>query len=79
MSNLEKFNEIFIKIFNIDNSDSLKELSKETVDYWDSVYQLTLTNLIEDTFDIMLEPEDIMDFTSYKKGIEILKKYDIDL
>ena len=33
----------------------------------------------EESLDIMFDPEDIMEFTSYGKGREILKKYDVEL
>ena len=32
---------------------------------------------IEDTFDIMMDTDDIIDFNSFTKGMELLKKYDI--
>jgi len=32
---------------------------------------------IEDTFDIMLETDDIIDLSSFEKGMEILAKYNI--
>jgi len=35
--------------------------------------------LVEESFDIMMETDDIIDFSSFKKGIEILKKYDVDI
>ena len=35
--------------------------------------------LLEESFDVMFDPEDIMEFTSYGKGREILKKYDVEL
>ena len=34
---------------------------------------------LEDAFDISLETDDIVDFSSYEKGKEILKKYNIEL
>jgi acyl carrier protein len=34
---------------------------------------------LEDSFEISMEMDDIIDFSSYEKGIEILKKYDIDV
>ena len=34
---------------------------------------------LEETFDIMLETDDIIDFSSYKKGIEILAKYKVEI
>ena len=36
-----------------------------------------LISEIEDAFDIQMETDDIVDFGSYEKGIELLKKYDI--
>ena len=79
MTNKEKYNNIFVEVFGVDTSVLNNSFSKETIDLWDSVHQLNLVNLAEDTFDIMLDPEQIMDFTSYLKGIEILKSQGIEL
>ena len=38
---------------------------------------MTLISSLEDEFDIMMETDDIIDFESYEKGIEILKKYGV--
>ena len=35
--------------------------------------------LLEDEFDIMFEMDDIIDFSSFKKGIDTLKKYGVDI
>lgn len=79
MNNLDKYNNIFIEVFGVDLSVLNDSFGKDTVDSWDSVHQLNLVNLAEDTFDIMLDPEQIMDFTSYPKGIQILKSQGIEL
>ena len=52
---------------------------KDTVEEWDSVHQLSLMAELEEAFDIMFDPEDIMEMTSYAKGKEILAKYDVTL
>ena len=44
---------------------------------WDSVGHVNLINAIEEAFEISLEPDDILDFKSFKEGLEILKKYDV--
>ena len=49
----------------------------ENVDEWDSVHQLGLIAELEEAFDIMFDPEDIMEMTSYANGKEILAKYDV--
>lgn len=79
MANIDKYNEIFAEVFGV-SADALNDnFGKETVDQWDSVHQLNLVALIEETFDVMLDPEDIMGLTSYKAGKEILKNQDIEL
>lgn len=79
MTNLEKYNQIFTEVFGVDTSVLNDDFSKDTVDQWDSVHQLNLVVIAEETFDIMLDPEDIMNFTSYRAGKEILKNQDIDI
>lgn len=73
MSNLEKYNNIFAEIFNID-SESLENLKYKGIPEWDSVGQMNLIISIEEVFNIHLETESILDFDSYKKGKEILNK-----
>ena len=34
---------------------------------------------LEDTFKITMEMDDIIDFSSFKKGIKILKKYKVKI
>lgn len=78
MSNLEKYNEAFINALEI-QENQLEGLVYQGVELWDSVGHMTLISAIEEAFDIMMDTEDIVDFSSYEKGIEILKKYDISL
>lgn len=79
MTNLEKLNGIFCEVFSVDASSLDASFDNKTVDGWDSVRQLSLTTAVEDTFDIMLDPEDILDFTSYENAKAILAKYEIAL
>ena len=79
MTNLEKLNNIFAEVFSVDVSALNADFDKNSVDGWDSVHQLSLTSAVEDEFDIMLDAEDILGFTSYVNAKEILGKYDIEL
>ena len=61
------------------------EVSKEDVEglqyqgivAWDSIGHMNLVATLEDEFDIMFDTDDIIDFNSFEKGIELLKKYDV--
>jgi acyl carrier protein len=76
MSNLEKYNAVFLSSFNIDEND-LRNLTYQSVSGWDSVGHMNLVSLLEENFDIMFDTDDIIEFSSYEKGKEILKKYDV--
>lgn len=79
MTNLEKLNQIFCEVFSAEESALGSGFNKDNVDGWDSVHQLSLTSSVEDEFDIMLDAEDILEFTSYDNAKRILAKYDIEL
>ncbi len=78
MSNSEKYKKTFIDSLSIDNS-----LFKDSIEYneipeWDSIGHMTLIAALEETFKITIDTDDIVEFSSYKKGKEILKKYKVD-
>ena len=77
MSNLEKYNAAFCETLNVEESQ-LADLKYQAIPDWDSVGHMSLMAAIEDAFDIMLDTDDIIDFSSYEKGKEILKKYDVE-
>lgn len=79
MKNIEKYNNAFIQVFGAKAEELNDNYGKDMVDEWDSVHQLSLVAEFEEAFDIMLDPEDIMDMSSYAKGKEILTKYDVEL
>lgn len=79
MTALEQLDEIFVEVFKVDKSMLNEHFNKENVEVWDSIHQLSLTSSVEDTFDIMLDVEDIIEFTSYDNVKRILSKYNIGL
>jgi len=78
VSNLEKYENAFIETFGLDGSQ-LAGLEYQGVAAWDSVGHMSLIAALEELFDIMMDTDDIIDFSSYDKGKEILKKYDVEL
>ena len=72
MTNLEKYTQAFVTIFEI-SADEAKNLKYQDIPAWDSVGHMELVAEIEDSFDIMMDTDDILDFNSYEKGKEILK------
>lgn len=79
MTNLEKYNQIFAEVFAVSEEQLNAEFDSRNVEGWDSVRQLSLTTAMEDAFDIMFDADDIIGFSAYEKGKEILSKYEIEL
>ena len=79
MDNLEKYNNAFVHVFGAKAEELNDNYGKGTVEEWDSVHQLGLIAELEESFDIMFDPEDIMDMTSYARGKDLLSKYDVVL
>lgn len=78
MGNEEKYKKAFMDTFEIPE-DSLAGLEYQGIDAWDSVGHMGLIEALEDAFDIMMDADDIVDLSSFEKGKEILKKYDVEL
>ena len=78
MTNLEKYTNVFVEAFGI-TADQTKGLAYQAIETWDSVGHMTLMAALEDTFDIMLDPEDILMIDSYAHIKEVLIKNDIEM
>ena len=79
MENKQKYQNVFIESLSIDSSNFSEDLKYNEIPEWDSIGHMTLMSGLEDTFQIALETDDIVEFSSFKKGIEILKKYKVTI
>ncbi len=77
MTNLEKYQEAFRDTLNVTN-EMLPGLSYQGIKEWDSIGHMELIGALEDALGIEIETDDIIDFSSYEKGQEILSaKYGV--
>ena len=78
MDNKEKYKSIFIESLAIDRSKFNDNIKYNEIPEWDSIGHMTLMSGLEDGFNIAIETDDIVDFSSFKKGMEILGKHKIE-
>lgn len=79
MSNKEIYKDTFIKSLSIGPDKFNEKIKYNEIEEWDSIGHMTLISGLEESFKITFETDDIIDFSSYKKGQEILtKKYKIN-
>ena len=79
MENIETYKKVFVDSLSLNNSKNIEELEYNIVPEWDSIGHMSLIAALEEKYKISLETDDIVDFSSFKKGIEILRKYGLSI
>ena len=72
MSSLKKYKQIFAKVFSLKEDYNFNNLKYQDIPEWDSIGHMTLISELENGFKISIDTDDIVDFSSFKKGQEIL-------
>ena len=75
--NEKKYKELFLNSLSISEDKFSDKLEYNDISEWDSIGHMTLMSGLEEAFNISIETDDIIDFSSYNKGKEILKKYNV--
>jgi len=78
MSNIELYKNAYVESFEIE-IDIVESLEYQSIPEWDSVGHMVLMSTLEEKFDIMLDMDDIIDFSGFERGKEILLKYDVKI
>ena len=77
MTNIQKYQDIFITSLSIETKKFNEKIKYNEIPEWDSIGHMTLMSGLEEGFGITIDTDDIVDFSSFKKGFEILEKYEI--
>ena len=79
MSNKDNYDQVFIVSFELDAKQLNDKLEYNSIEAWDSIGHMQIIAELEDIFEIEFEMDDIINFSSYNKGMEILVKYGIEV
>ena len=79
MTILERYTSVFCDVLQISPEDVARGLKYQETPSWDSVGHMALIAALEEEFEIELEVDDIVDFSSTGRGAEILTKYGIEV
>lgn len=79
MTKLDKYAEIFCNIFEVEPEELNEDFTFKNIGAWSSLTHLTLIAELEDTFEVIFDPDDIMHYGSYENGKLILERYGVDL
>ena len=75
----QKYDQVFIESFSLEASQLGDKISYNEIPSWDSIGHMTMIAALESAFGITMDTDDIINFSSYKKGMEILAKYGVQV
>jgi acyl carrier protein len=73
--NEQKLRQAFASGLNLNEAEVNDDLKYAMSAGWDSIAHMALVAALDETFDIMLDTDDVIDMSSYGKAREILTKY----
>lgn len=77
MTNEEKLIGAFAEALSVDPSIITDDLKYQGIRQWDSISHMVLISQLEETFDVSIDTDDVIDMSSVAKAKEILAKHNI--
>lgn len=77
MENLARYQNCFRRAFQLEDDEIVDSFAYQDNAQWDSVGHLTLITEIENEFELQFDVDDVIDFSSFRVGKEIIEKYGI--
>jgi acyl carrier protein len=77
MEKTKIYKKAFMEVLNLTEKDFGEEIIFSKTKGWDSIGHMQLIAKLEESFDIFLDTDDILNLSSFSEGKSILKKYDI--
>ena len=71
MNNSERYKKTFINSLSVDKNLNLEKLKYNDIQEWDSIGHMSLISGLEEEFKVTFETDQIINFSSFKKGKEI--------
>ena len=68
---LDRYRNTFIKSLSIEKDSFKESLEYNEIPEWDSIGHMTLMSGLEEEFNISLETDDIVDFSSFKRNRDL--------
>jgi acyl carrier protein len=79
MTNLDRLRTAFRESLALPDDFDVDDLEYRGIEGWDSLAHMTLVAGIEDTFQVMIDTDDVIDLSSFGRAKEILAKHGVDL
>jgi acyl carrier protein len=70
----EKLRAVFVESLDLDEGVDVEKLEYRGIEAWDSVGHMSLVAAIEDTFDVQLDTDQVIDLSSFKVALDLVEE-----
>lgn len=74
-----KLRSVFAEVLALPSPSGVESLSFRSVPQWDSIAQMHLVSALEAAFGVVLEPEEVIDLSSFGAAKAILARHGVPL
>jgi acyl carrier protein len=78
MSTIDRLRADFRTAFGLPDDADVDGLEYRGIEAWDSLAHMSLVARIEESFDVMLDTDEVLDLSSFSKAVEILGRHGVD-
>ena len=78
MALTERLRNVFVETLQLGDSVDVENLKYRDIEQWDSLGHMTLVGAIEDEFDVQLDTEQVIDMSSFKVAVDMLRGMGVD-
>ena len=76
---LDVVQRVFRDVLSLEGDVDWSSVKYQETEGWDSVAHMAIVADLEDSFEIMLEIDDVIDMSSFDETLRILKNYEVDV
>lgn len=69
----ERLRSVFVEALELPSADGVEDLKYRDIPQWDSLGHMTLVAAIEDEFDVQLDTDQVIDLSSFKVAVDMLR------
>jgi acyl carrier protein len=69
----ERLRAVFVSTLELPDDTAVEQLKYRDVEQWDSLGHMTLVAAIEDEFGVQLDTEQVIDMSSFKVALDMLR------
>ncbi|GAA2704124.1 acyl carrier protein [Micromonospora olivasterospora] len=78
MTLTDRLRTVFVDALELPEGTDVESLTYRGIEQWDSLGHMTLVGAIEDEFDVQLETEQVIDMSSFKVALDMLRGLGVD-